>query len=74
LVRKTKPEQLVSLGPSDARTAAANIGLLAQILAACKLPIRGSASHMYSHADTLHVIIFPVVARLPHISPSPQHA
>jgi hypothetical protein len=62
---KAEQEQPVALGPCDAGKSATNIGLLAQILTVCKLPMHRRASHIHRHADTLHPIIPPVVARQP---------
>jgi hypothetical protein len=62
---KAEQEQPVALGPCDAGKSATNIGLLAQILTVCKLPMHRRASHIHRHADTLHPIIPPVVAREP---------
>jgi hypothetical protein len=64
--REAEPEQPVALGPGDAGKPATNIRLLAQILAVCKLSMHRRASHMRRHADTLHPINSPVVAREPH--------
>jgi hypothetical protein len=62
---KAEQEQPVALGPCDAGKSATNIGLLAQILTVCKLPMHRRASHIHRHADTLHPIIPPVMAREP---------
>jgi hypothetical protein len=72
--REAEPEKSVALGPGDAGKPATNIRLLAQILAACKLPMHRRPSHMRRHADTLHPMNSPVVAREPHSCPSSQYA
>jgi hypothetical protein len=71
--READPEKSVSLGPGDASEPATNIRLVAQILAPSKLPMHRQASHM-RHADILHPMISPVVAREPHPSASSEHA
>jgi hypothetical protein len=69
LPREAEPEKPVSLGQGEGGEPMTNIGLLAQILAACELSMHRQANRRRRHAGTLHPIISPVVARQTHRHP-----